>query len=198
MFKQIGNGLKKWIHGNQNEVPPSVTADSTLAEIISLYPRALDLLRDSYRLPSHEIILSWSLERLVHAHQLPSAQIVYMQIQLFHQAHPLEALPAREAKQRIDREPGLMVLDVREPWERKMGALPRSQPLDAALWEEITGRWEKTRAILLYCHFGIRSQDAAARLSECGFEKIVVLRGGIDAWSQEVDPQIPRYEQAWC
>jgi rhodanese-related sulfurtransferase len=46
---------------------------------------------------------------------------------------------------------------------------------------------------VLYCHHGQRSQRALEFLRRSGFERLKNLRGGIDAWSREVDPAVPRY-----
>ena len=57
-----------------------------------------------------------------------------------------------------------------------------------------TGRLPPTGALLVvYCHHGIRSMSAAQFLERAGFTNVVSLAGGIDAWSVEVDPKVPRY-----
>jgi len=48
-------------------------------------------------------------------------------------------------------------------------------------------------SVVVYCHHGIRSQSAAAFLERSGFSDVSSLTGGIDAWSCEVDPTVPRY-----
>ena len=47
--------------------------------------------------------------------------------------------------------------------------------------------------MVVYCHHGIRSQSAAAFLERTGIKEVYSLTGGIDAWSCEVDPTVPRY-----
>jgi adenylyltransferase/sulfurtransferase len=47
--------------------------------------------------------------------------------------------------------------------------------------------------VVVYCHHGIRSLVAAARLHQLGMAGAVSLEGGIDTWSREVDPSVPRY-----
>jgi len=58
------------------------------------------------------------------------------------------------------------------------------------------GGWDKTQQIIFVCHHGIRSLDAAAYFAGHGVENVRSMRGGIDAWSCEVDPNLPRYELA--
>ena len=58
---------------------------------------------------------------------------------------------------------------------------------------EILANWSRTDLLVIYDHQGARSMDAAAYFQGHGFENIKSLRGGIDAWSIEVDPKLPRY-----
>jgi len=104
----------------------------------------------------------------------------------------LEILPA-ELKVRMDRGESVVLLDVREPWEHQLcriegarliplGSLPASLP---TLPDELE--------LVCYCHHGMRSLDAAAWLRVQGFEKAKSLAGGIERWSREIDPRVPRY-----
>ena len=87
------------------------------------------------------------------------------------------------------------LLDVREPEEFEIGALPgaRLAPLGQipGLIEQIAD-W-KNEAVVVYCHHGIRSMHAINFLTQVGFTNLANLSGGIDAWSREVDPKMPRY-----
>lgn len=87
------------------------------------------------------------------------------------------------------------LLDVREPDEHAFVALPNSTliPLRqlASRVDEID-RW-KDEEIVVYCHHGIRSLNAIAQLRHFRFTKLRNLAGGIDLWTTEVDPQLPRY-----
>jgi rhodanese-related sulfurtransferase len=87
------------------------------------------------------------------------------------------------------------LLDVRQPWEHEQAVLPDSTLVPLA---ELPGRAGEVRPppgvlVVVYCHHGIRSRSAAALLERLGFGEVVSLRGGIDAWSQEIDPAVPRY-----
>ena len=62
------------------------------------------------------------------------------------------------------------------------------------LMQEIMATWDKTTPLVLADHTGTRSIDAVAYFIGHGFVGAKALRGGIDAWSQEVDPDVPRYE----
>ena len=97
------------------------------------------------------------------------------------------------ARLRADNPPHL--LDVREVEENQFVALPDSTliPLGeiASRLNEIE-EW-KEEEIVVYCHHGIRSLNAIGQLKHFGFTKLQNLAGGIDRWSTEVDPKLPRY-----
>ena len=62
------------------------------------------------------------------------------------------------------------------------------------LMQEILVRWDRGALLAIIDHTGARSMDAAAYFAGHSFENVRAVRGGIDAWSQEVDPALPRYE----
>jgi rhodanese-related sulfurtransferase len=87
------------------------------------------------------------------------------------------------------------LLDVRQPWEHEMAALPGSvliplNELPARLGEV---RPTEEALVVVYCHHGIRSLAGAALLARQGLPNVVSLAGGIDAWSLQVDSGVPRY-----
>ena len=92
--------------------------------------------------------------------------------------------------------PNLHLVDVRsrEEWEaaKLEGAILLSQPV----MQEIMAQWPKTEVFVIYDHAGKNALDAAAYFMGHGFENVRCLRGGIDAWSQEVDSRIARYRIA--
>ena len=90
------------------------------------------------------------------------------------------------------------LLDVREPWEVEIARLQKTDrmPTSNIPMAEIPARYtelESTRPVAVLCHSGGRSARVAAFLVERGFTRVWNVRGGIDAWSGEVDPSIPRY-----
>jgi rhodanese-related sulfurtransferase len=62
------------------------------------------------------------------------------------------------------------------------------------LLEDFFHSGDKTQPVVVYCHQGLRSLDAAAYLIGHGFQQVKSLAGGIDAWSTEVDPAVRRYK----
>lgn len=87
------------------------------------------------------------------------------------------------------------LLDVREPEEHELVALPGSTLIPVAqvgLRSVELEPW-KDEEIVVYCHHGVRSMIAIAQLRYCGFKRLRNLSGGIDRWSIEVDSKFPRY-----
>jgi monothiol glutaredoxin len=84
------------------------------------------------------------------------------------------------------------VYDVRTPKERATASLPDTKLFDDGALAEIDGLPRDT-PIAFVCHHGNRSRGAAEHVLKMGFKKVYNLTGGIDAWSRDVDPQVPRY-----
>lgn len=87
------------------------------------------------------------------------------------------------------------LVDVRQPWEHELAALPNSRliplnELPVRAGEVQPGDGE---LVVVYCHHGIRSLNGAAFLQQMGMENVVSMAGGIDAWSLIVDPKVLRY-----
>ena len=85
------------------------------------------------------------------------------------------------------------LLDVRTREEFDAVKLPDAHLFTQELMQEILGNISRTNLFVIYDHTGARSMDAAAYFQGHGFENVKSLRGGIDAWSAEVDPKLPRY-----
>lgn len=87
----------------------------------------------------------------------------------------------------------IKVVDVRSPQAYAIANIPGSMLIDQALAQEIVQTWPKDTRIVLVCHHGMRSLDAADYLRTFGFTNVKSLSGGVDAWSLEIDPSVPRY-----
>lgn len=85
------------------------------------------------------------------------------------------------------------LLDVRSREEYEAVRLPGADLMTQPLLQEFFHQGDKTRPVVVYCHHGQRSLDAAAYLIGHGFQDVKSLAGGIDAWSTEVDSTVPRY-----
>ncbi|MBT2326034.1 sulfurtransferase [Variovorax paradoxus] len=90
-----------------------------------------------------------------------------------------------------------VLLDVREPWEVQTASVaPQGFTLVAIPMNEIPARLSELdpdHRIACMCHHGARSQRVAAFLAQNGFAEVANVAGGIDAWSAQHDPSVPRY-----
>jgi monothiol glutaredoxin len=84
------------------------------------------------------------------------------------------------------------LIDVRTPEERVQASIPGSRLLDDETRRYLEGL-PRDAKIVFHCHHGGRSQAAAEHYARRGFRDVNNLTGGIDAWSQQVDPKVPRY-----
>jgi rhodanese-related sulfurtransferase len=85
------------------------------------------------------------------------------------------------------------VIDVREEWELALAALPFAQHIAMQTIPNTLNAIDETGAVVVVCHHGVRSYHVALFLEKQGFEHLYNLTGGIDAWSNQVDPSIARY-----
>lgn len=86
----------------------------------------------------------------------------------------------------------MRLIDVRSREEYEAVKLPGAELMTQELLQSLFGG-EKQQRVVVYCHHGARSLDAAAYLAGHGMSNVKSLAGGIDAWSCEVDASVPRY-----
>lgn len=105
---------------------------------------------------------------------------------------PVVELEPAELERRL-RAPGeLLLLDVRPPAERERARIAGDRVLDDDVIAYIRGLPKETE-LAFYCHRGGRSRSAAEHFRLEGHTRVYNLSGGIDAWSEQVDPSVPRY-----
>jgi len=110
-----------------------------------------------------------------------------------HEADLAMQIEPGELSEQIGRGENVYLLDVRTREEFDAVKLPGAHLFTQELMQEILGQGSRSDLFVVYDHQGARSMDAAAYFQGHGFENVKSLRGGIDAWSAEVDPKLPRY-----
>ena len=85
------------------------------------------------------------------------------------------------------------LLDVREPWEVALGALPEALTIPMNELPDRLDTLPVDRPLVVLCHHGQRSGQVTAWLHRLGYDNAVNLDGGIDAWARTVDPEMPTY-----
>ena len=114
---------------------------------------------------------------------------------------PIVELAPTVLRDRLAAGEPITLLDVREPDERALAAIPAPATAGDLFipMREIPGRLDAVRdalargLVVAYCHHGVRSMHVAHWLAAQGLEGVLNLDGGIDAWSTEVDQAVPRY-----
>ena len=100
-----------------------------------------------------------------------------------------------ELARSIERGEKPLLVDVRQPWEHELSRLPESLLVPLPELPQRAGeiRPGQGQQVVCYCHHGVRSLHAADFLNRLGISDVVSLAGGIDAWSLQIDPSVPRY-----
>lgn len=99
----------------------------------------------------------------------------------------------KELKERMDNGDNVFLLDVREPWEYSMAKIEGAVLVPLGTLPQSLDKLDRNADIIAHCHHGMRSADAVQFLLQQGFSNVKNLVGGIDAWSVQVDPSVPRY-----
>jgi len=105
----------------------------------------------------------------------------------------LGAIEPAALKARLDRGNRVFILDIREPAEIAVAPFPGATHIPMGDIPARVTELDPARETVVVCHHGIRSAQVAAYLARMGFERVLNLSGGIDAWSQTADPSTPRY-----
>jgi rhodanese-related sulfurtransferase len=107
----------------------------------------------------------------------------------------IQEISPTELKERLDRGDPLVLVDVREPFERQIADLPELGQLRIPV-KEIPFRGRELDAdaeLVMYCRSGPRSSWATERLMEMGHNKVLNLKGGVLGWRTQVDPSLSSY-----
>lgn len=123
---------------------------------------------------------------------LPAAEVI-AHIQASHeQDRQLEITPREVADRRARGEP-VRLFDIRTREEWDAVRLDGAEFVNQELVQKLMGTAARDALLVFYDHSGTASLDAAAYFAGHGFTQAKFLRGGIDAWAQEVDAKMPRY-----
>jgi sulfur-carrier protein adenylyltransferase/sulfurtransferase len=103
------------------------------------------------------------------------------------------AIDALELKEKIKRGDSFVLLDVREPHEYQIARIPGSILIPLGDLPKRLNELDKSADIVAQCKSGGRSQKAVDLLKQSGFQHVRNMTGGITAWSDKVDPSVPKY-----
>jgi len=109
-------------------------------------------------------------------------------------AAPPAQITARELDAWIRRGDDLQIIDVREPHEFEIARIPGGRLIPLRQVVARAAEIDASRVTVVQCKGGVRSAQAIAALQQAGFEGTLInLQGGILAWSNDVDPSVPKY-----
>ena len=176
---------------------PSITADTSMAELLVHYPGAQRALFAKYHIGgcascgfrpdetlggvcerNENIPVSEAIDHIIESHDCDVAR---------------QVLPA-DLKTHLEDSDPPAVLDLRTREEHENAKITSAELFSHDKLQDIMASWPKDRAIVVYDHLGENgAMDAAAYLEGHGFTNIRTLRGGIDAYAKEADSNLPRY-----
>ena len=177
---------------------PTVTKRSTMQEVLQAFPSAQRALFSRYHIGgcnSCGYEPADVLEDVVKRHNITDVEEV---VAFIHSADEtdrrIQIKPADVAAALRGSTPPRL-LDVRSRDEWDIARLTGAMLVDETLAQQVM-TWPKDTPIVLYCHSGGRSLDAASYLAGHGFANVRSMTGGIEAWSRDIDKTVPRYEIA--
>jgi len=103
------------------------------------------------------------------------------------------AIQPQSLKRLIDNGHDIILLDVRETWEYEIVHLKNAKQIPLGELPQQASLLNPYTEIVVYCHKGMRSLDAAHLLQQLGFKRVKSLVGGIDRWTREIDTELQRY-----
>jgi rhodanese-related sulfurtransferase len=174
----------------------TIDPNSTMAQLLQEYPGAQRALFRAYHIggcascgfsPSETLA-----EVCARNENLPMEEVVST-ILAAHDADQEMQISPRVVSERLEAGEKVPLIDVRSREEWDSVHLDGSTFFTQELMQEIMSEWPKDGEIIFVCHHGVRSLDAASFFSGHGFQHVRSMTGGIDAWSLEVDPEVPRY-----
>jgi adenylyltransferase/sulfurtransferase len=104
----------------------------------------------------------------------------------------VEQISVTDFKRKLDADEDIFLLDVREPHEYQIASLG-GHLIPLGDLQSRVHELDSSREIVVHCKMGGRSQKAAEFLKQAGFKKVRNLAGGIQAWSEQIDPAVPKY-----
>ena len=104
----------------------------------------------------------------------------------------IQDLPAKAFKAALDNANTLLI-DVREDWEFELCHIEDARLIPMSTIAQTYTELDKNADLAIYCHHGVRSMRVIHFLQSQGFENLINLQGGIDAWSSEVDGSVEKY-----
>jgi rhodanese-related sulfurtransferase len=105
----------------------------------------------------------------------------------------MKEITAQQLKKMLEAREELALVDLRPSWEQQLCLIEGSINVPMTDLPDHMHILPEDKPIVMVCHHGARSRQAAAFLKGCGFQKVYCLSGGIDSWAKDVDKSMKRY-----
>jgi rhodanese-related sulfurtransferase len=174
-----------------------VSGASSMAEVLATYPGAQRALFRKYHIggcSSCGFQPGETLAALCARNANLNVDEAIAHIEQSHEADLQILLDPKQLKRWRDESVPLRLLDIRTREEHEAARIEGATLFTQEIMNEMLARWPRANLLVIYDHLGTKSMDAAAYFLGHGFTNVRALRGGIDGWSQEVDPSVRRYK----
>jgi rhodanese-related sulfurtransferase len=177
-------------------MPAALDPNITMGELLRQFPGAQRALFRKYHIggcSSCSFALNETLAGVCARNDNLPVEEVMDEIVAADAADRAMQIEPRELADRMATDDPVNLLDIRTREEFESVKIEGAKFFTQELMQEITQTWPRKDLFVIYDHTGEQALDAAAYFQGHGFENVKVLRGGIDAWSAEVDAKLPRY-----
>ncbi len=178
-------------------VASKIGPGSTMADVLAAYPGAQRALFRKYHIggcSSCGFQPRETLSALCERNGNLNVEEVIAHIELSHHAdQQILVDPKQLGRWRAESVP-MRLLDIRTREEHEAARIEGATLFTQEIMNEMLARWPRADLLVIYDHLGTKSMDAAAYFLGHGFTNVRALRGGIDAWAQEVDANVRRYK----
>lgn len=174
-----------------------ITRQSTMEEVLKAFPGAQRALFRRYHIggcSSCGFQPEDTLEEVCLSRNILDVDEVIAYIQKADELDRKIQVKPQEVAEALKRREPIRLLDCRQPAEWEAARIDGAELVTQELVQEMKTSWPKDTPVIFYCHTGLRSLDAAAYFIGHGFTNVRSMAGGIEAWSQEIDPAVPRYQ----
>jgi rhodanese-related sulfurtransferase len=174
----------------------TIGGQSSMREVLEAYPGAQRALFRRYHIggcASCGFQPTETLEQVCQRNNNLNVAEVVDHIRTSHEQDAKLFITPKELAELRQNSPDTKLIDVRSREEYEAVHIDDSLLLSQPVMQEIMSKWPRNQTLVIVDHQGKSALDAAAYFLGHGFENVRCLRGGIDAWSQEIDPKLPRY-----
>lgn len=174
-----------------------IDEDSLMESVLNIYPGARRALFRKYHIggcSSCGFQMNETLGEVCQRNDNLDVLEVLEEIHTSHKADQKILVEPKILTGELEAAPDLKLLDIRSKEEFDAARIEGATHMTRDLMQEVMGKWEPETAIVIVDHQGQQGMDAAAYFLGHGMKNVRCLRGGIDAWSLEVDDSVPRYE----